>query len=46
MGFVPKEALEGRAQFVLVSWRGGASLWKPWTWISRFDPSRALRTLR
>jgi signal peptidase I len=45
MGFVPKEAVEGRAELVLLSWRGGASLWKPWTWFTRLDLSRAFRSL-
>jgi signal peptidase I len=45
MGFVPKEEVEGRARFVLVSWRGGVELFKPWTLFTRFDASRAFRPL-
>lgn len=45
MGFVPIEAIEGRAERVLVAWRGGANLFEPWTWISRLDLSRAFKRL-
>src|SRR5207302_8088595 len=34
VGFVPKENLIGKAQFVGVSWRAGADLMKPWTWLN------------
>ncbi len=43
VGFVPAENLEGKVEIVAFGWRGGASLWKPWTWISRFDPGRMFR---
>jgi signal peptidase I len=33
VGLLPAENLVGRAKFVLVSWRQGASLFKPWTWL-------------
>jgi signal peptidase I len=45
MGFIPKDEIEGRAASVLMAWRGGASLWKPWTWFTRLDPSRAFHAL-
>ncbi len=45
MGFVPKEDVEGRAGFIVMSWRGGASLWKPWTWFTRLEPKRAFRPI-
>lgn len=45
MGFVPIEEIEGQARRVLVSWRGGADLFKPWTWVLRLDLSRALLRL-
>lgn len=32
--FVPAENLEGRAVLVLLSWKEGSSLWKPWTWLN------------
>ncbi|ESQ76310.1 signal peptidase I [Asticcacaulis sp. AC402] len=32
--FVPAENLEGRAVLVLMSWKDGSSLWKPWTWLN------------
>jgi len=31
---VPEENLEGRAIMVLLSWKEGSSLWKPWTWLN------------
>jgi signal peptidase I len=34
VGFVPEEDLVGKAQFILASWKPGASLLKPWTWIA------------
>jgi len=34
VGFVPAADLVGRADIILFSWRPGASLFKPWTWIS------------
>src|SRR5262249_42904592 len=43
VGYVPAENLEGHAQLIVASWRGGASIFKPWTWFSRFDPGRLLR---
>jgi signal peptidase I len=46
MGFIPAEALEGKGRVILLSWRGGAELFKPWTWFTRFDPSRALKGVR
>ena len=34
VGLVPEENLEGRAVLVLMSWKEGSSLWKPWTWLN------------
>ena len=34
VGDVPAEDLEGRARFVLLSWKPGAALYKPWTWFN------------
>ncbi|MCR6660848.1 MAG: signal peptidase I [Asticcacaulis sp.] len=34
VGFVPEENLEGRAVLILMSWKEGSSLWKPWTWLN------------
>ena len=33
VGLLPAENLMGRAKFVLLSWKPGASLLKPWTWL-------------
>ncbi|HET6970429.1 MAG TPA: signal peptidase I [Phenylobacterium sp.] len=42
VGFVPAENIVGKARFVMLSWREGASILKPWTWPKlRFD--RAFR---
>jgi signal peptidase I len=40
VGFVPLENLEGRAEFILASWSPGASIFKPWTWVTHFVPGR------
>ena len=45
VGFVPAEDLEGPAQIVLLSWKPGASIFKPWTWLN-LRPSRFLHMLR
>ncbi|MDB5416634.1 MAG: signal peptidase [Phenylobacterium sp.] len=45
VGFVPAENLIGKAQIVLMSWKAGVSLFKPWTWILDFQPGRALKPL-
>ncbi len=33
VGFVPAEAIVGRADRVLASWQPGAAIYKPWTWV-------------
>lgn len=45
VGFVPAENLVGRAEAVLLSWKGGAPVLKPWTWITHLDPGRILLRL-
>ena len=45
VGFVPAENLVGRAEAVLVSWRPGASVLKPWTWLD-LDPQRLFLRVR
>jgi signal peptidase I len=45
VGLLPAENLIGKARFVLVSWRSGAALLKPWTWLNlQFD--RLLKPIR
>ncbi|MBO9557365.1 MAG: signal peptidase I [Caulobacter sp.] len=45
VGLLPAENLVGRAKFVLVSWKPGASILKPWTWANlQFD--RLLKPIR
>ena len=43
VGFVPAENLVGKAQMVMVSWRPGASVLKPWTWLNLDLKRLALR---
>jgi signal peptidase I len=45
VGFVPAENLIGRAEVIGVSWREGASVLKPWTWLN-LDLSRFFRRIR
>jgi signal peptidase I len=40
VGYVPAENLEGKAQVILFSWKAGASIFKPWTWVMDLQPSR------
>ncbi|WP_031236809.1 signal peptidase I [Asticcacaulis sp. AC460] len=44
VGFVPAENVEGRAVLVLMSWKEGSSLWKPWTWLN-FNWDRFFKSL-
>jgi signal peptidase I len=44
VGFVPAANLIGRAEAIGWSWRPGASLFKPWTWLN-LDPSRFFRRI-
>ncbi|MBS0361413.1 MAG: signal peptidase I [Proteobacteria bacterium] len=39
VGFVPAENIVGRAEMVILSWKQGASVFKPWTWLN-LDPQR------
>jgi signal peptidase I len=34
VGLLPAENLIGRADLILASWRPGAALWRPWTWLN------------
>ncbi len=45
VGVVPAENVVGRAEAVVVSWKDGASILRPWTWLS-LDVSRFLRRVR
>jgi signal peptidase I len=33
VGFLPADNIVGKAGFVLASWKPGAALYKPWTWL-------------
>jgi signal peptidase I len=45
MGYVPFDDLVGRADMVVLSWRPGTSLWKPWTLVSNIRWDRAFHAL-
>jgi signal peptidase I len=53
VGFVPEENLVGKAQVILLSWNTGVDEWhntgatifRPWTWITDLRPSRFFRML-
>ncbi|WP_309091234.1 signal peptidase I [Phenylobacterium sp.] len=45
VGLVPDENLVGRARMVLLSWRLGAAVLKPWTWLD-LAPERFFKPLR
>jgi len=34
VGFLPAANLIGRAELVVASWKPGASVWKPWSWLN------------
>lgn len=34
VGFIPAENLAGKARVVMASWKDGASIFKPWTWLN------------
>jgi signal peptidase I len=46
VGYVPAENLVGKAQIILLSWRPGASIFKPWTWVFDAQPSRFFNVLQ
>jgi signal peptidase I len=44
VGLVPAGNLVGRGRFILLSWRQGAAIFKPWTWLN-LDLARFGRSL-
>ena len=44
VGFVPARDIVGKAQIVLMSWKPGASLFKPWTWLN-LNPERFFKPI-
>ncbi len=45
VGLLPAENIIGRAEVVVASWRPGASLFRPWTWLN-LQPDRFFRSVR
>lgn len=45
VGLLPAENVVGRAELVVASWRPGAGLFKPWTWLN-LEPGRLLIRIR
>ena len=46
VGFVPAENIVGKAQIILFAWRDGASLFKPWTWVTHIELGRFFHLLQ
>lgn len=45
VGLLPADHVIGRAEIVVASWRPGAGLWKPWTWLN-LQPGRFFKQIR
>lgn len=45
VGLLPADHVIGRAEIVVASWRPGAGLWKPWTWLN-LQPGRFFKQVR
>ncbi|KQY80530.1 signal peptidase I [Brevundimonas sp. Root1423] len=45
VGLLPAENIVGRAELVVASWRPGAGLFKPWTWLD-LQPGRFFKPVR
>ncbi len=46
VGYVPAENLVGKAQIILLSWKPGATIFKPWTWVMNARLSRFAHPLK
>ena len=46
VGYVPAENLVGKAETVVVSWKEGAALYKPWTWVLNLRWNRFFHSLK
>lgn len=46
VGYVPAENLMGKAETVLASWKEGAALYKPWTWVLNLRWNRFFHSLK
>ena len=45
VGFVPADHLIGKADIILFSWSRGASLAKPWTWVTKLQLDRWMKPI-
>jgi signal peptidase I len=45
VGYLPAQDIVGKAEIVLASWKPGASLLKPWTWL-KLQPGRFFKPIR
>ncbi|WP_339914495.1 signal peptidase I [uncultured Brevundimonas sp.] len=45
VGLLPAENIVGKAELVVASWKPGAGLFKPWTWLN-LQPGRFFRSVR
>jgi signal peptidase I len=45
VGFIPSDNIVGKAQIILASWKGGASIFNPLTWVTRFDLDRVAKPI-
>lgn len=45
VGLLPVSNVVGRAEVVVASWKPGAALWKPWTWLN-LRPGRLAQRIR
>ena len=44
VGLLPAENIVGKAELVVASWKPGAALWKPWTWLN-LQPGRFMQSI-
>jgi signal peptidase I len=45
VGFIPADHIVGKAQVILASWKGGAAIFNPVTWVTRFDLDRLMKPI-
>jgi signal peptidase I len=45
VGFIPADNIVGKARIILASWKGGAAILNPITWVTRFDLDRVAKAI-